>query len=305
METQETDALAQLSDAVAARVAGAAALVVAVRPQGGRHGGRARSGILWRDGVAVVSEQALPEAESYEAVLPGGSVVPARLAGRDPGTNVAALRLDGAHAALLPDAAEPRVGALALALGTDGAGGVTARLALVQEAGPAWHSQAGGRIDRRVVLDARLGGGDEGGPVLDGAGGLLGMSTLGPRRRTLVIPAATVERVLGPLLERGGVARGWLGVSLQPVAVPESLRGAAGTDAGLMVLALAEGGPAAGAGVMPGDILVALGGQPVARARALAEQLGPDSVGGSVELRLLRAGQALSLSVTVAARPVR
>ncbi len=301
MDTQETDALARLSDAMAERVAGAAALVVAVRPVGGR----ARSGVLWRDGVAVVSEQALPEAESYEAVLAGGSVVPARLAGRDPGTNVAALRLDGAHAAALPAAAEPRVGALALALGADGAGGTTARLALVQEAGPAWHSQAGGRIDRRIVLDARLGGGDEGGPVLDGAGGLLGMSTLGPRRRALVIPAATVERVLGPLLERGGVARGWLGVSLQPVAVPEALRAAAGTEAGLMVLALAEGGPAAAAGVMPGDILVALGGQPVMRARALAERLGPDSVGQALEVRLLRAGQALSLSVTVAARPAR
>ena len=301
MSTQDTDALARLSDAVAARVAEASGLVVAVRPKGGR----ARSGILWRDGVAVVSEQVLPEAESYEAVLAGGSIVPARLAGRDPGTNVAALRLDGAHAATLPAAAEPRVGALALALGTDGAGGTTARLALVQEAGPAWHSQAGGRIDRRVILDARLGGGDEGGPVLDGAGRLLGMSTLGPRRRALVIPAATVERVLGPLLERGGVARGWLGVSLQPVAVPEALRAAAGAEAGLMVLAFAEGGPAAAAGVMPGDILVALGGEPVARARALAERLGPDSVGQAVEVRLLRAGQALSVSVTVAARPVR
>ncbi len=300
MSTQEMDALARLSDAVAARVASAAGLVVAVRPPGGR----TRSGILWRDGVAVLSEQALPRAETYEAVLPGGQVVAARLAGRDPGTNVAALRLDGTHAAALPAAAEPRVGALALALGADGSGETTARLAVVQEAGPAWHSQAGGRIDRRVVIDARLGGGDEGGPVLDGAGGLLGMSTLGPRRRALVIPTATVERVLGPLLDRGSVARGWLGVSLQPVAVPEALRMAAGADAGLMVLALVEGGPAATAGVLPGDILVALGGQPVTRARVLAERLGPDSVGQSVELRLLRAGQALSLSVTVAARPV-
>ena len=301
-QDQDMDALARLSDAVASRVETAAGLVVAVRPAGG---GRARSGIVWREGVAVVSEQALPRADGYEAVLPGGGVVPARLAGRDPGTNVAVLRLEGATGAALPGVAEPRVGALALALGTDGAGGTTARLALVQEAGPAWHSQAGGRIDRRVVLDARLGGGDEGGPVLDGAGGLLGMSTLGPRRRALVIPAATVERVLGPLLEQGGVARGWLGVSLQPVAVPEALRAAAGTESGLMVLALAEGGPAAAAGVMPGDILVALGGQPVMRARALAERLGPDSVGQAIEVRLLRAGQALSLSVTVAARPVR
>jgi S1-C subfamily serine protease len=302
MDTQDMDALARLSEATSARVAGAAGLVVAVRPVGGR----ARSGVLWRDGVAVASEQALPDAEAYEAVLPGGQVVAARLAGRDPGTNVAAFRLDGASAAVpLPAAAEPRAGALALALGTDGAGGVTARFAMVQEAGPAWQSQAGGRVDRRIVLDARLGGADEGGPVLDGGGGLLGMSTLGPRRRALVIPAATVERVVGPLLERGSVARGWLGVALQPVAVPQALREAAGAEAGLMVLSLAEGGPAAVAGVLPGDILVALDGHGAARPRALAERLGPDSVGRTLELRLLRAGQALTLPVTVTARPER
>ncbi len=302
MESQPADALAQLSDALASRVAAASGLVVAVRPAGGRP----RSFTLWRDGVAVGSEQVLPDAESYEATLPGGTTVPARLAGRDPGTNVVALRLEGAApSTALPPAAEPRVGALALALGTDGGGGATARLGLIREAGPAWHSQAGGRIDRRVMLDVRLGGGDEGGPVLDGSGGLLGISTLGPRRRVLVIPAATVERVLGPLLERGAVARGWLGVSLQPVAVPEALRAAAGADAGLMVLGLADGAPAAAAGVMPGDILVALDGHPVARARALAERLGPDSVGQTLELRLLRAGAAMALPVTVAARPAR
>jgi len=302
MTMQPGDALAQISDALAARVAHGAGFVVAVRPSGGRP----RSFVLWRDGVAVGSEQGLPGAEAYEAVLPGGATVPARLAGRDPGTNVAVLRLDGGAAGIpLPEAAELRVGVLALALGTDGAGGATARLGLIREAGPAWQSQAGGRIDHRIVLDARLGAADEGGPVLDGSGGLLGFSAFGPRRRTLVIPAATVERVLGPLLERGSIARGWLGVSLQPVAVPEALRGAAGTEAGLMVLGLADGAPAAVAGVMPGDILVALDGHPVARARALAERLGPDSVGQALELRLLRAGAAMTLSVTVAARPTR
>jgi S1-C subfamily serine protease len=275
--------------------------VVAVQPAGGR----ARSGILWRDGVAVVSEQSLPRAERYDAVLPGGEVVPARLAGRDPGTNVAALRLDATARAALPAAAEARTGALALTLGSNGAGGTTARLALVQEVGPGWQSQAGGRIDRRIVLDARLGGAAEGGPVLDASGGLLGMSTFGPRRRALVIPTATIERVLGPLLDRGDIARGWLGVSLQPVAIPEAMRVAAGGEAGLMVLGLADGGPAALAGVMPGDILVTLDGHPAVRPRDIAERLGPDSVGKAVELRVLRAGQAVTVPLTVSARPAR
>ena len=299
--TEDLDMLARLSNALASRVAEAGRIVVAVRPGGGR----ARSGIIWRDGIAVVSEQSLPRAERYDAVLPGGQIVAARLAGRDPGTNVAAIRLDGGAGATLPAAAEARTGALALTLGSDGAGGATARLALVQEAGPAWNSQAGGRIDRRIVLDARLGDAAEGGPVLDGSGGLLGMSTFGPRRRALVIPAATIERVLGPLLDRGDMPRGWLGVSLQPVAIPEAMRGAAGGESGLMVLGLAEGGPAALAGVMPGDILVALDGHPAVRPRDIAERLGADSVGKTVELRVLRAGHAMTFSLAVSARPSR
>ena len=106
---------------------------------------------------------------------------------------------------------------------------------MVHAIGPEWHSQAGGRIDALLRLDARLGA-DEGGPVLTLAGRLLGMSTAGPRRRALVIPAATIDRVLDPLLAEGRIARGWLGVGLQPVMVPDSLREAAGRDSGMMVV---------------------------------------------------------------------
>ena len=145
---------------------------------------------------------------------------------------------------------------------------------------PEWHSQAGGRIDALLRLDVRLGV-DEGGPVLDAAGGLLGMSTAGPRRRALVIPAATIDRVLDPLLAEGRIARGWLGVGLQPVMVPDSLREAAGRDSGMMVVSLAAGGPAAAAGVLPGDIMLDLDGTPVRRARALAAAMGPERIGQS------------------------
>src|SRR6201999_2489453 len=111
---------------------------------------------------------------------------------------------------------------------------------------------------------------DEGGLVLDGTGGLLGMSTAGPRRRALVIPAATIGRVLDPLLAEGRIARGWLGVGLPPVMVPDRLRATAGRDSGMMVVNLAADGPAANAGVLPGDILLDLGGTAVRHARALA-----------------------------------
>ena len=160
----------------------------------------------------------------------------------------------------------------------------------------------GGRIDALLRLDARLGA-DEGGPVLDAAGRLLGMSTAGPRGRTLVIPAATIERVVDPLLSGGRIARGWLGLALQPVAIPSGLRAAAGQEAGMMVMSLATDGPAEKAGVLPGDILLDVDGAPTLSARALAAKLGPDRVGQTAQLRLLRAGAAHTLSAMVAPRP--
>jgi S1-C subfamily serine protease len=292
-----TDPIHQLSDALADRIAAAAPSVVAIGT-GRRHA----SGILWRPDVVIASAQTLPDREDF-TLRRAGSEVTARLAGRDPGTNVALLRLaQPIDATLPPIAPVPRVGALALLVGADDTGAATGRLTMVHATGPEWHSQTGGRIDALLRLDARLGS-EEGGLVLDSAGNLLGMSTAGPRRRGLAIPAATVERVLAPLLAEGRVARGWLGVGLQPVMVPDSLRATAGRDSGMMVVSLADGGPAAGAGVLPGDILLDLDGTPLRRMRALAAAMGPEQIGKSVSLRLLRAGALQTVALTIAARP--
>jgi S1-C subfamily serine protease len=140
----------------------------------------------------VTSEQVFPEGPDF-AIVRNGAEMPARLAGRDPGTNVAVLRLAQGLGSALPEAsAPPRAGSLALIVGADSAGAPTGRLGMVHATGPEWHSMAGGRIDSLLRLDARLGA-DEGGPVLTLGGKLIGMSTAGPRRRALVIPAATVD----------------------------------------------------------------------------------------------------------------
>ncbi len=301
MAEEFQDALSQFSTAVAARAAAARPLVAGIRVRG--HS--LRSGTLWRKDVVVASEQALPRMEEAEIVLGDGKTFPARLAGRDPGTNVAVLRLDGSAQPAWSQATEPQPGAVVLALASDGAGGSAVRLGVVHMVGPAWHSRAGGRIDRRIGLDLWMGRGEEGGPVIDAAGGLLGISTLGPRRRVLVIPTATVERVLEPLLSRGRIARGWLGLAVQPVQVPEELRQEAGQAQALMILGVSKDGPAAQAGVLMGDILVALDGAPVAGMSQLAGLLGPDAVGKQIELRLIRAGRVQSLNATVGERPPR
>jgi S1-C subfamily serine protease len=183
-----------------------------------------------------------------------------------------------------------------------GDGTPTVRLAVLSSVGPAWHSRLGGRIDHRIVLDLRLPGREEGGPVFDAAGGLLGMSTADPRGRALVIPAATIDRVLVPLLTSGRIDRGWLGTVLHPVALPTDIARETGLDRGLMVLRLDSDGPAARAGVLAGDILVRVGDVPAKHPGEIGRQLG-ESVGQSFALQIVRGGAPLSLTATITARP--
>jgi S1-C subfamily serine protease len=292
------DMIEQFSSSLADRIAAASPFVVSIR--GGK---RQTSGILWRPDVVVASEQILPEDTTAFQVTRGGQTVAATLAGRDKGTNVAVLKLETGLEGALPPAADPlRVGNLALVAGADATGNTTGRLAMVHALGDAWHSMAGGRIDALIRLDARLGM-DEGGPVLSLAGGLIGMSTSGPRRRTIVIPTETLSRVIDPLLAEGRIARGWLGVGLQPVMIPDSFRQTAERDSGLMVVGLVNGGPAETAGILPGDIVLDIDGAQAGRPRALTASLGPDRIGQSVALRVLRAGAVQTIGVTIAARP--
>jgi S1-C subfamily serine protease len=295
------DTFSQFSAALVERAAAARPLVAGIRVRGQS----LRSGTLWRKEVVVTSEQALPRAEEAEVVLADGGRFATKVAGRDPGTNIAVLRFDGGPEPAPLAAEEPQPGGLVLALAADGAGGVAVRFGAVHSVGPAWHSRAGGRIDSRIRLDIRLGRGEEGGPVLNAAGRLLGISTLGPRRQVLVIPTATVERVLEPLLTVGHIARGWLGAAVQPVLVPEALQSEAGQPLALMVIGLTKEGPAAQAGILMGDILLGVDGTGVGSLAQLAELLGPESVGRQVQLRLIRAGKVQALGATVGARPVR
>jgi len=294
------DTLEHLSDALADRVQAASTFVVAIRT-----GRRGRSGILWRPDVVVTSEQVLPQGTDF-AIVHNGTEIAAHLAGRDAGTNVAVLRLSKAVGTpSLPAATSlPRAGSLALIVGADLRGTPTGRLGMVHATGPEWHSEAGGRIEALLRLDTRLST-DEGGPVLTLSNQLIGMSTAGPRRSALAIPAATIERVLEPLLAEGHVARGWLGVGLQHVLVPERFREAAGRDAGMMVIAIAADCPAEQAGVLPGDIILEVDGRRTGRARGLATVLTPERIGQPATLKLLRAGEVRLVAVTIGARPAR
>ncbi|HEY3638380.1 MAG TPA: S1C family serine protease [Rhizomicrobium sp.] len=291
--------LEQLSRALTRQTETARAFTLEIRA-GDSHAG---TGLLWRPDVVVTSEQSLGKADAYDVKAGGGNAVRATLAGRDPGTNIAVLKLEAPHPGTAPGTAEPVTGSLALAFGTDGHGGVTVHLGTVSALTPEWRSRAGGRIDRRIALDVAITENEDGGPVLDASGALIGMATLGHHGTALAIPAATITRSVEQLLQYGRVERGWLGVALQPVAVPDEMRATAGQDSALMVMSADKGGPAAAAGITTGDVLLKIDGTALDGMHALSDRLGPGSVGQDVKVTLIRAGAVLSVSATVAARP--
>ena len=296
--TDQADLLAQFSSALAARTEAAKNAIVAIHLPHGRH----ITGMVWQSDVVVASEQSLPRKDEFELVAPGGSALTAKIAGRDPSTNIVMLRLAAPLAPPSIVASEAHAGAIALVIGADGSGGASARLGLVNFAGPEWHSSRGGLIDRRIVLDVGLARREEGGPVFDATGGCLGMSTFGPRGQVIVIPTATIGRIAPQLAKDGRIARGWLGVALQAVAVPDALRESAEQSSGLMVMSVVEGGPAAQAGVLAGDIILSVDGTSTHRFRRIAKLFGSDSIGRKADIRLIRSGSVMSVQTTIAER---
>jgi S1-C subfamily serine protease len=288
---------ALVSDALADQVAAAAPRVAALQLHHGHH----LTATLWRADLALASEQSLPRRDTFPIVLPDGAEGEAAVIGRDDGTNLALLRFDRSTSLDAPPAAKLRTGGFALALGARRDGGATACLGVVNQVGPAWHSQRGGRIDAFIKLDLGMSPYEEGGPVLGANGGIAGITTFGPRGQVIVIPHATIERIVPTLEEKRRVARGWLGAALQPVAVPEGIGEEAGR--GFLVMSTQEGSPAREAGLLPGDILLAVGGQALWRFSQLSARLGPESLGQPLALRVLRGGSVTVVDVTVAERP--
>ncbi len=284
--------LQQLSQSLIALVGAAAPAVVSV------HSHRSRStGFVWRPGLVVTAEEALGEGEEATVELAGGDSIPAKLAGRDPTTDVALLRIERHDLPVAPlGKADIATGALALVLGADD-GVPRAALGIVSHAGGPWRSLRGGEIDARIELAVSPRRRSEGGLALDAAGRAFGMAVFGPNRRVLVIPAATIERVAARLERDGRIARGYLGLGLRHVAI----EGAAGE--GVMVMSVDPKGPGALAGVHQGDVIVSWNGEPVGRLGQVLRALGPDSVGQKVALGLRRGGEATEISLTIAERP--
>jgi S1-C subfamily serine protease len=284
--------LQDLSGALVGLVAAAAPAVVSV------HSHRSRSsGFVWRPGFIVTADEALADEGDVAVELSGGNTVAATVAGRDPATDIALLRIDRTD---LPPAAlnelELAAGAVAVVVGAED-GEPTAALGVVSRAGGPWRSMRGGEIDARLELAIPLRRRAEGGLALDAAGRAFGMAVFGPRRRVLVIPTATIERVAAKLESHGRIGRGYLGLGLQPVAVET------GEGSGAMVMSVDPKGPGALAGVHQGDVIVAWNGEPIRHLQSVLRSLGSDSVGRTITLGLRRAGEARQVPLTIGERP--
>lgn len=296
------NALVELSEALSGAVEYAGHSVVAIL-EGGQHG---VSGTVWREGIIVTAEHTIRGEDEVTVVLPSGDKVKAKVAGRDPSTDVAVLKLTG-DAKLTPspqaNAREAKVGSVVLAIGRRNEG-LSASYGVVSATGEQWRTSTGGKVDSWLRLDLLPYPGFSGGPLIDANGRVLGINTSGPRRSIVTIPTETINRVVDQLLAKGRIARGYLGLAMQPVGVPAALQKALGLQAGrgLLVVMVAPGGPADKGGVHLEDLIVALNGTAVSHLSDLQNILDTDNIGKPVKLRILRAGTPTDVTVTVAER---
>jgi len=260
-----------------------------------RHGS---SGVLWRNGVAVGSASALWRASQVSLVLPDGEQVPGEVRGIDGGTDLAAVTFASGTlpVAERAAAAAARVGHFVFAVGRKPSGLVQASFGHVGSVAGEWRTWRGGRVERLIQLDGGLYPGFEGAPVAEESGQVLGIaSSAFSRHHGVVLPVATVDRVLDQLLAHGHVKQGYLGIAAQPVRA--TLDGAP-VD-GLLVSSVADDGPAARGGLQVGDVIVKVGGEPVGSLEALRGLL---EVGAQVRVLVSRGGHAKELSLEVAQR---
>jgi len=269
------------------------------------------SGVVLSSEAIVTVNHALRREEDITVVLGDGERVAGRVAGRDAGTDLAVLKLAQAISAPTPrwgDAAKLRLGELVLALGRSWRGNVVASSGIISGLiGGPWRTWRGGELEQFIRPDLTLYPGFSGGPLVNSVGEFVGINTAGLHRSGITIPAATVTRVAAQLLEKGRVERPYLGLAMQPVALPESLRSKLNltpTEA-LLVVHVEPGAPAEKAGALLGDILIELEGKPVADTDAVQEALRAGAVGRNVQAAFIRGGSLTRLPIKLEPRPLR
>ena len=295
------NALTDFSNGLTAAVekAGASTLLVDARKR------YPASGIAFAENLILTADHVVTREEDIKVRLPDGRSLAATVAGRDPGSDLAVLRL--AENTLVPaqTSEDVKVGQLVLALGRPGSEGMQASWGIVTSINGPTRTFRGGMLDEFIRTETTPYPGFSGGPLINTEGQVLGLNTSGlTRGSSLTIPVKVAWRVAEALSTHGSVKRGYLGVRTQPVQISEAARKSlqGEQEHGLLVLWLEEDGPAQGGGLLVGDILVAVSGQPVGDPDDLFAALGSESVGTSIRVDVLRGGKPETLQVTVGER---
>lgn len=267
------------------------------------------SGVVWRSGVIVTTEHALQRDDEIQVTLPDGRVVAAQLAGRDASTDLAVLKCAEATTAVaeFADAGAVKPGSLILVVGRTRASGAVAALGVVSLVAAERKTWTGTAMSPYIRLDAGLQPTAIGGAVVDARGAVVGVATPKfARFGAVAIPAATVNAVVDALLTKGRIPRGYLGVGLQPVRLPEALRQKLQRKekAAAILLEVEPNGPAHAAGLVIGDILVEMAGRQVTHFEDVQSHLGADAIGKGVSLKYVRGGEVHEANVVVAERPM-
>jgi S1-C subfamily serine protease len=267
------------------------------------------SGIIWSaDGTIVTANHVVKQDEGISIGLADGQAVSARLIGRDPTTDVAVLQAEAsgltvpAQAAL--DGQTMGVGHFALALGRPGKT-VQATLGIISALSEDnWRTPAGGLLDRYLQTDVVMYPGFSGGPLVGVDGQILGLNSSSLLRGiSLTVPSSSLSKIVESLVQHGHVRRGYLGVSTQPVRVPDSLKSQVGQETGLLLVAVDESGPGGQGGLLLGDTIVGIDGVTVGSYDDLVTLLTADRVGRAVPIKIIRGGQLEEVSVTIGERP--
>ncbi len=294
-----SDLLTSFSNALADAVARLSPSVVQV--QGRR---RPASGLVYAENVVLTTVGALGREDGLHVRRDDGTTLDAELAGWDPATSLAVLRVPGLGVKpVSPAESSPRVGQLALAVARSWSNAVTASAGIVSVIGGPLPTGPRRSIDQVIRTSAPMHDGFAGGAFVDPAGALLGVATAGKIRGLgVVIPVSIAWKTAATVLEHGHLKRGYLGIAGQPVRLPESQR-ADGREEALLVVGVTEGSPASLAGIMVGDVILALDNHAIESPEDLLDLLLGDRVGRPVSLRVLRGGKTTELEVTVGERP--
>lgn len=263
------------------------------------------SGVAYAEDLVLTADHVVTRDENIKVLLPDGKTLPASIAGRDPGSDLAILRLAEKVLSPAKTSGEVKVGQLVLALGRPSSEGMQASWGIVISISGPTRTFRGGLLDSYIRTETTPYPGFSGGPLINTEGEVLGLNTSGlTRGSSLTIPVSIAWRVAEALAKHGSVRRGYVGVRTQPVDLSEPARRdlKREQERGLLVVWLEENGPAATGGVLVGDILVAANGQPVGDPDDLFAALGSDTVGKSIPVEVLRGGRPERLQVTVGER---